>query len=168
MANKNFTQLEVIKAFEMLKNDGVIDFVVNNENVTTVTVFRKLFNTKHVFKTNTWDCESMYDLATLLFMYKNGEEDVTWDSICVYDASMPEYQALDMKTECIRKYVKDSYQVSKKLIDMVNDNNAFAICKLEDLKGFESFKPEKCQAILLNGVYVTPKIYEYLKDYAWA
>ena len=168
MAQKNFTQKDTQKAFNMLKNAGVIDFVVNNENVTTVTVYRKQFGHVHTFKTNTWDCEDMHDLATLLFMYKNGEEDVTWDSITLYDASMPEYQALDMKTECIRKYVKDSYQLSKKLLDMVNENNSFAICKLEDLKGFESFKPEKCTAILLNGVYVTPKIYEYLKDYAWA
>lgn len=165
MANKNFTQKTTQKAFNMLKNCGLIDYTEKNENVTNVTIFRKLLGTKHVFNTNTWDCESMEDLGTLLFMYRNNENDVTWDNIITYDYGMALCEGLGADT--MRKYVKDSYRVSKNFLDMINNYPEMVICHKDFIKNLASFKPEKSHAILYKDYYITPKLYEMIKDMAW-
>lgn len=165
MANKNFTQNDAKKAYNMLKNEGLVDFIESKENVSSVTVTRKLLGTKHVFKTNTWDCESMEELGTLLFMYRNNENEVTWDNIIKYDYGMALCEGLG--TDTTRKYVKDSYRVSKNFIDMVSKYPEMVICHKDFIKNLTSFKPEKCQAILYKDFYITPKLYEMIKDMAW-
>ena len=166
MANENFTNGYVVSDFEHLKKQGKLNYTCNsnNTNVTSVTVYSRYGWTK-TFTCHWWTSEELEELANMVYHY--WDRAIEWSTLSHYDTSMAQYSALDMTTDNIRKYVKESYQNSKKFIDLLKQKDGFAICSADFLKTYESFKPEKCNAKLLNGYYITPKIYEYLKEYAW-
>lgn len=163
MANQNFNE-KTQQAWECLLDTVSMDLSKDGSNCLAVRVYEP--NTTRVvaqFRTNTWDNEDMQDLSTMVAMYLGGE--ISEHYLAHYDDSLALYEGLD--TDTIRKYVKDSYRVSKNFVDMIKTYPDLAICHKNDVKNMTTFKPEKSHAILYKDYYITTKVYEYIKDLAW-